>query len=136
MSYFKENSPTNLEILEAIYNRFYDSFISYKDNNEVRESKIYVPIDIEKISNDLKVDEDIIFGRLHYHLENKYGYINKNEKHVYFFANKFGNDNHCVNFPYLSAVLSKLRDRNNKYVITQIIAITALIISIISLFII
>jgi len=135
MSFFKENSPTDLEILEAIYNRSYNSFISYKDNNEVRESKIYVPIDIEKIAYDLKVDEDIIFGRLHYHLENKYGYVNENDKHVYFFANRFGNDIHCVNFPYLSAVLSKLRDRNNKYFITQAIAITALIISITSLFI-
>lgn len=64
---------TDLEILNAIYEKYYDAFASYADaHNQTRNSKVYVPIDIESIAESLGVDGDIIFGRLYYHLNKKY----------------------------------------------------------------
>lgn len=65
--------PTDLEILNVIYEQYYDEFSSYDKNSPTRSSKIYVPIDIGAIARRLH-DGDIVFGRLYYHLEKKYGY--------------------------------------------------------------
>ena len=88
----KKNTPTDKQILEVIYNKYYDNFSLFSKDNSLRETKIYVPIDLEKIANELKVDNDIIFGRLYYHLNKKYGYINENGSKVHFFTPKCGKD--------------------------------------------
>lgn len=131
----RKNSPTDKKNLEAIYNRYYTDFSSFDNQKRKRESKIYVSIDIEKIADDLDVDQDIIFGRLYYHLDYKYGYTNENGTKVHFFALKIGKDKHCINFPYLASVLARLRSQNRKFLVTQAIAIVALIVSIVSWFI-
>jgi len=75
------------------------------------------------------VDVDIIFGRLYYHLEQKYGYSRSDGSTVAFFALKIGSDNNCINFPYMASVLAKLRDREKKQSIAKNIAIFSLIIA-------
>ena len=66
--------PTDLEILNDIYNGYYNDFQAYSDENKIRETKIYVSVDIESIAKRMGVDNDIIFGRLYYHLNNRYNY--------------------------------------------------------------
>ena len=66
--------PTDLEILKEIYNRHYDAFAAYSTEVPNRATKIYVPIDLDGIGDKLGVDADIVFGRLYYHLNHKYGY--------------------------------------------------------------
>jgi len=78
--------PTDLQILNAIYNRYYDKFKSFSKNDLARSSKIYIPIDTAKIAKRFGVDVDIIFGRLYYHLEPKYGYQNPNGTKVSFYV--------------------------------------------------
>jgi len=65
--------PTDLKILNTIYEHYYDTFISFSKSDSGRSSKIFIPIDIKLIAKKLGVDVDIIFGRLYYHLEQKYG---------------------------------------------------------------
>ncbi|SNY41496.1 hypothetical protein SAMN06265827_12853 [Orenia metallireducens] len=133
MLFFQKNKlPTDKQILEYIYKKYYGEFSSHSKENKIRESKIYVPIDIEEVANHFKVDNDIIFGRLYYHLENKYGYVNKNDSIVHFFAKDVGEDRHCINFPYIASILANLRYQDKKFKITQVLSIAALIISIIS----
>ncbi|WP_421763694.1 hypothetical protein [Ekhidna sp.] len=123
--------PTDLQILSEIYSSYYDEFRSYKE--ESRRNKIHVPIDVEKIANKLGVDEDIVFGRLYYHLNQKYGYKQDNGVRVDFFLLGLGNERHCVQFPLMASVLADLKKENRKFKIATTIAIISLIISLISL---
>ena len=128
--------PTDLQILKAIYDLYYHDFINYDDKeSKARSSKMYVPIDIEIISKKFNVDSDLIFGRLYYHLENKYGYLDDDGLKVSFFALRAGSDKHCVHFPYLASVLATMKSENRKFLIATVIAVVALILSLISIFI-
>ena len=124
--------PTDLQILNFIYNKYYKQFIEFSKDNPTRSASIFVPIDIEMIANNLGVHVDIIFGRLYYHLEKKYGYQKPDGTKVSFFALKIGTDIHCINFPYMASVLANIRDEREKYLTTKVIAIISLVIALLS----
>jgi len=125
--------PTDLQILNTIYNRYYDKFKSFSKNDSDRSSKIFIPIDITLVAKELEVDVDIIFGRLYYHLEQKYGYKRYNDIKVAFFTLQAGADKNCINFPYMASVLANLREREKKYSTATKIAILSLFIAGLSL---
>ena len=127
--------PTDLKILNAIYEQYYDTFVSFSKNNSDRNAKNLIPVDIKLIAQKLGVDVDIIFGRLYYHLEQKYGYSRSNGAKVVFFTLKAGTDKNCINFPYMASVLANLRDREKKHSNATKIAIFSLIIAVASLLI-
>lgn len=89
--------PTDREILQRIHDRYLDKFGQFERGNPniERPSKIYVPIDCTAIAKDLGVDPDIVFGRLYYHLEKKYGYIQNNGAKVHLFTMAAGKDRHA-----------------------------------------
>ena len=124
--------PTDLQILNTIYNKYYDKFKSFSKKDSDRSSKIFIPIDIALIAKELEVDADIIFGRLYYHLEQKYGYKHSKDTKVAFFTLQAGTDKNCINFPYMASVLANLRDREKKHSIATKIAIFSLIIAVAS----
>lgn len=125
--------PTDLEILEDIYKCYYSTFISFSREKPNRSTKVYVPIDIEAIAKRFKVDPDIIFGRLYYHLESKYGFAKSDDSKVHFFALQAGSDKHSVQFPLLAAVIASLREERNKHLLATWLSIAAIIISLGSL---
>lgn len=125
--------PTDLEILNTIYHLYNSTFVAFEEDDGTRDSKIYVPIDCKKVASKLKVDPDIVFGRLYYHLEKQYGYKKDDGSNVHFFALKVGNDSTCVNFPLMTSVLASLRHERKKFWIGTVIAVFALIISAVSL---
>ncbi|MEX0938747.1 MAG: hypothetical protein WDZ59_12875 [Pirellulales bacterium] len=125
--------PTDLDMLNAIYERYYGTFASFTKAKPSRSAKIFVPIDIDALARDLGVDGDIVFGRLYYHLENRYRYKNDDGSLVHFFALKVGNDGHCINFTYAASVLASLRDENRKYRTATLIAIISLVVAAVSL---
>ena len=111
---FHKNLPTDRKILEVIYEEYYDEFIKYNKDKEIRQTKNYVPIDILHISEKLKTDKDIIFARLYYYFKPKYSYKDHNGKYVYLFNKKLGNEKHCIHFPYSASILAKLRKKDYK----------------------
>ena len=121
--------PTDLKMLNAIYDRYYDVFSNYDKDPSSRSSKPFVPIDIAAIAKDFGVDPDIIFGRLYYHFERKYGYESTNGSRVYFFAQNLGGEHHCIHFPYVASVLADLREEDRKFTNTTTIATIAICIS-------
>ncbi len=127
--------PTDREILKKIHKRYLEQFGNFKrgDPNNERESKIYVPIDCDTIAKDLNVEPDIVFGRLYYHLDKKYGYRQDDGTKVHLFANRVGKDIHAVNFPMLSAVLAEMQQSWFRFTLPMVISGLALVISIISL---
>ena len=129
----RRRPPTDLEILEEIYKRYYSTFISFSREKPNRSAKIYVPIDIESIAKHFSIDPDIVFGRLYYHLEQKYGFAQADGSKVYFFALQAGSDKHTVQFPLLAAVIASLREERNRHLVSTWVSIAAIVISIISL---
>jgi len=67
--------PTDLELLEFIYERYYAAFTDHSNASPARSTKNYVPIDIRPVADHFRLDPDIIFGRLYYHLDPKYRFV-------------------------------------------------------------
>lgn len=130
----KKKIPTDLELLEEIYDRYYDEFSAYSKENPQRRAKIFVPIDIEALADTFDVDGDIIFGRLYYHLNKKYGYKKENGASVSIYATIQG-DGHSVNFPLVASVLASLRKENKKFKVATAISIFSLLVSVAALII-
>ena len=124
--------PTDLQLLDTIYGMYYDDFASYSDKTPNRSSKIYVPIDIDKIARQFNVDGDIIFGRLYYHLDQKYRYEQPEGGEVHLFSVVVGRDHHCVNFPYVASLVAGLREQDRKFRIATGMAMTSLLVSLVS----
>lgn len=122
--------PTDLEILNAIYNNYYDKFIQFSENEKDRSSKAFVPIDIVLIAKEFDVDADVIFGRLYYHLNFKYGYSNDEGKSKVLLFNALTNS---IHFPYLSSILADLRNEDKKYLRAITFSVISATVSIISL---
>ncbi len=127
-----ESIPTDLKMLQGIYDGYNEEVGKFTKGDRGRSSKIYVPIDIERIARDLRVDGDLVFGRLYYHLEHKYGYKHADGASVHFFALRVGNDTDCVNFPFMAAVLADLQDQSRKHNLAIWIAVGSLILSAVS----
>lgn len=107
---------TDLEIFECIYTMYLVDFQNFPKDKPTRPAKIFVPIDLEKVAKALDSDAYELFGRLYHHLNHKYGYKSDNDAHVSLFEPVVGGDRHCVNFPYLAAVLAEHRveDKRNR----------------------
>lgn len=111
-------SPTDNEILSFIRDHYYNDFASFDKSAPSRLTKIYVPISIDLIAEKFGVDGDIIFGRLYYFLNKKYGYKNDDGSKVEFFANSLSaggkSEKHLINFPLLDSILTELNGENQK----------------------
>lgn len=107
--------PSDLSVLEAIYEEYNLEFSQFSKGGEnTRQTKVFVPVDCQKIAKRLGVDGDIVFGRLYFHLEQKHGYKRPDGSNVAFFTLQAGNDRHCVNFPLLASVLAGLQDEESR----------------------
>jgi hypothetical protein len=126
--------PTDLKILEYIYNEYYNDYSTYVRGDNTRSTKIFVPISIPKIAKHFKVDDDIIFGRFYYYLDPKYSFwdLDKTKK-AFFHRGTDEKEKHCVNFPLLSSVLAELQYENKKYRTSTLIAFSATVIAALSI---
>jgi hypothetical protein len=122
--------PSDYKILREIYDAYYETFSDYK--KEDRSTKIYVPVDLASIADQLRVDPDIVFGRLYYYLNEKYGYQNADGSNVHLFSIKVGDDTHAVNFPLLGSVLASMREEQSKFAWATTLSIIAITISVLT----
>ena len=127
--------PTDLEIFEAIYELYYDDFMSSK-------KKPWVDTDREKIARKLNADPTLVSGRIYYKLgKESYRVLpaedrQKNMGFVVSSDGNFGGVKGCdmeINFTYMTSVLADLREREEKFWIGIVIAALALITSMASL---
>ena len=125
--------PTDLQILEEIYKRYYTVFASFTKDSPNRSSKVHVPIDVREIADRLKIDGDIVFGRLYYHFNQRYGFTETDGVKVHFFLLQVGQDKHVVQFPLLASVLAELREEHTKHLRGLALSVAAIVISFASL---
>lgn len=123
-------NPSDGNILDAIYKKYYDVFVSYDKSAPSRSSKIYVPIDCAQIASELGMDAEILFGRLYYHLDKKYRYAQDDGSLVHLFALNTGGDLHTVNFPLLAAILAEHNVSFNRYILPLALSFAAFCVSI------
>lgn len=127
--------PTDKEIFEFTYKEYYDEFVDFKkEKNNNRQTKNFVPIDIEKMADHFGVDKDMIFSRFYHFYKDKYDYKNENGTNVSFFLKKLGEEMHLVHFSYLTSILAKLRYEDEKFNTSLWISIFAVIIAFLSFY--
>jgi hypothetical protein len=132
------NAPTELKLLDTIYEKYYDAFAAYDEKAPGRGSKNYVPIDINEIGRALGVDPDIVFGLLFWHLEKKYGYDVPSQiggqapSRMHFFAMRVDGQPHCIHFPYLAGIVAGLRSDDRKYRLATTISVISFFVSLVS----
>lgn len=135
MNFRKSKMPTDYQLLKKIYELYIRRYSEFDNKNKNRQTQNYVPIDIKLIAEEFgDVEPNIIFGRLYYHLEEKYGFKRDDETIVKFFAFEVGDDKHCIHFPLLSSVVAGLREEKNNEVFTRRMALWALLLSFVSIF--
>ena len=125
-------SPSDLKMLSTIYkmyNKEFETFTVGAQNRRV--SKPYIPVDCKLIARKLKVDGDIVFGRLYYHLQEKYGYTRDDGSKIAFFALVLGGDRHCINFPLMASVLAGLEEESSKAQRATLLSTLAIVISLV-----
>jgi hypothetical protein len=134
----KRTLRTDREILRSIYEMYYKEFISFEQSNRTRETKIYLPINIPALAKVLKMEPELVFGRLYYHLAPKYGRTD-GETRVPFFEKSFPNsvtgvpDLHVVNFPVLESVLAALEYEERKFRLPFTVSAISLAVAILAL---
>jgi hypothetical protein len=121
---------TDREILRLIYDRYYSDFVHFERDPKTRGTKVYIPIDIPAIAQALAVEPEIIFGRLHYHLEPKYSRADGNVKVPFFQVSFPGSgpqhaERHVINFPLLESVLAELEYEHRKFRLPVVVAVVS-----------
>jgi hypothetical protein len=125
--------PTDETLLATIYKRNLKAFSDWSEENKTRVTKIWVPIDIDALGKKFGCDPDLIFGRLYYHMNEKYGSSTGDGQDVNFFNMRLANDRHVVNFPLLTSVLADLQDNRKRFIISTRLAALSLVVSAISI---
>lgn len=124
--------PTDLEIAEELYDRYYNSFRKYAKDEPDRIARIRVPINVREVADAIGVEEDMIFGRIFYHFNKKYSYTDdKGNITTFFITDKF--EGLSVNFPLVASVLADLREDRKKTEQFMFISLGAFIFSMIAL---
>jgi hypothetical protein len=125
--------PTDREVLQCIYTMYESAFPGPPSSNGRPENDPYLPIDVSAVAQRLEVKPELLFGRLYYHLDQKYRYKQNDGTLVPLFYLKIQEKRHVVHFPYLAAILAGLENEYRRQAWALSISVVALILSIASL---
>ena len=126
-------NPTDYKILKTLYNDYFDDFIDFDLSNPQRSAKMYVPISFDRLERELGANKSIIFGRLYYHLNKKYSYINDNGSRVDLFLLGLNKEKHLIQFALLSSILANLKDNRRHHLWPIYISAFAVLVSVTSI---
>lgn len=91
-----------------------------------------MPIDIHKVAKECGVGEDMIFGRLYYHFNKKYSYIDEDGDRITFFTS-LKHEGVSVNFPLVASVLADLELESRNFKIASMLSLIAIVLSVLAL---
>jgi hypothetical protein len=122
--------PTDRQILECIYKMYRDAYPGREPGEARGKSDPYLPIVVTDVATRLGCLPELLFGRLYYHLDAKYRYEQDDGAKVHLFSLMVGSERHCVNFPYLAAVLAEKDEEHSRQLWSVWLSIAALVLSI------
>jgi hypothetical protein len=125
--------PTDRHVLESIYKMYESSYPGPRSASGRGENDPYVEIDLQAVAKKLECNTELLFGRLYYHLDQKYRYKQDNGATVSLFQLQIGGKHHAVQFPYLASILAGFNQEFRRFVISLGVSFAALGISVASL---
>ena len=124
--------PTDERLLALIYKHYINDFKAHTEENKIRQTKIWVPLDLDMLAKKLRTDPDLLFGRLYYHMNGAYGSRTGDGEDVSFFYIRLGSDKHVVNFPLMTSVLADLKEDKKRFIVSTRVAGLSLLVSLAS----
>ena len=97
--------PTDRQVLRCIYEMYAADYPGALDDAGRGENDPFVPINIRHVAGHLQCPPEIVFGRLHFHLNARHSYKKDNDVNVSLFNLDFRNRGHSIQFPLLTSVL-------------------------------
>ena len=134
MRRWRRRLPTDREILAAIYKRYSAKYaeVSTSKDTESSDNRIYLPVDLAAVADELRVDGNLVFGRLVYYLDRKYAFRSERDgSWTYLLWLRFDRPEgrHCINFPLMASVLAGLEEAHHSVNWTRRLAIAAFAVS-------
>jgi hypothetical protein len=124
---------TDRYVLQCIFDMYQSSYPGPKNASGRGENDPYVSIDVPAIASKLDCNPELLFGRLYYHLDQKYRYKQDNGALVPLFHLQVGDKRHAVQFPYLASILAGLNQDFRRQVIPLGVSFISLGVSLASL---
>ncbi|WP_426994382.1 hypothetical protein [Methylomonas sp. CM2] len=122
--------PTDRRILECIYEMYQNAYPGRELGEARGKYDPYLPINVTDVATRLGCLPELLFGRLYYHLDAKYRYEQDGGAKVHLFSLQVGSERHCVNFPYLAAVLAEKDEEHSRQLWSLWLSIAALVLSV------
>lgn len=122
--------PTDREILKSIYEMYENAYPGVPPGKVRGENDPYLPIDVRAVAARLKCKPELLFGRLYYDLDAKHRYHQDDQVLVPLFYLKLGDKRHCVNFPYLAAILAGQNMDHRRQLLSMGLSLLALALSV------
>ncbi|MES2414806.1 MAG: hypothetical protein V4614_13450 [Pseudomonadota bacterium] len=126
--------PTDAKVLRCIHDKYLADFVCAGIASQPGKRSQYLSIDVKKIAEVLECDDEILFGRLYYHLGEKYRYKQADGSLVPLFYLQVGDKRHVIHFPYLLGILAGLEEDSRKHWLPITLSSIALVVSVLGLF--
>lgn len=123
--------PSDRAIFEVIYSKYLAEYLKDVANQTPR--RVYLPVNLTAIAQQLGCNVHILFGRFYSDLRQRYNADRREGFSHSIFEPKAGPDRHCVNFPYLVAILAGMREEAQRQWLTWTLSLLALAVSAFSL---
>lgn len=121
---------TDRQVLRAIYDRYESEYTKQASGQE----KPYIPVNVRALAEDLQCHAGILFGRLHFDYGTRFRVRKPDEPHVTLasvFEVAVGDQRHCVNFPYVAALLAGMDHEHRRNSIAIWVSAVALVVSVV-----
>lgn len=120
---------SDLKLFRVIYYLYINRYIQTSDFDPL--NKVMVPIDIDKIAQNIGTDPELVFSRLYVFLNSLYDKPSWNPK-IRFFLHVDSNLNR-INFGYMCSIMAKQEEENKRYKLSLCLSIISLVVSAIAL---
>ncbi len=109
--------PTDRSVLECIFKMYEFSYPGPSNAAGRGANDPYISIDIAEVASRLGCNAELLFGRLYYHLDQKYRYEKDDGTKVVLFDIRVGEKKHAVQFPYLASILAGLNQESRRVLV-------------------
>jgi hypothetical protein len=119
---------TDREILRALYDMYQADYPAKGDP--------FIPVDVHAVAKRLRCHPELLFGRLYYDMGTRLRHRNPSDPNTTVasvFEKAVGDKRHCINFPYVVALLAGMEAERRRNHLSVVLSVVALAVSIVGL---